>query len=155
TGSMRGMRRETFMTFTPTNAGSRADHPGPCVTSWGGDGPPISFGIARAQRDHAGAGIDHGDFDPPVQFPALLRAIGADRICADDPHHVDTAGIHAGVDQRIADRSGPAFAKAVTKRMILAGFDEGLQYQSLIRIPSRPRGHELDLLLALRANVCG
>src|SRR5262245_29397889 len=41
----------------------------------------------------------------------------------------------------------------MTKRMILAGLDVGLQHESLIRIPSRPRGHEVDLLLALRANV--
>src|SRR5262249_8799226 len=102
----------------------------------------------------AGARVDHGDLDSTVQLPTLLRAVGTDGVRADHLRHLDTTGIDTGRDQRTADRSRAAFAEAVTKRMTLADLDVGLQHESLIRVPSRPRGDELDLLPALRANVC-
>ena len=149
------LRRETLTNFIPTEQQGPGGRPGPWLTSWGGDGPPVSFGIARGQRDHGGARVDHGDLDSTVQLSALLRTVGANGIRADHLHHLDPTGIDAGGDQRIADRSRPALAKAVSKRVILADLDVGLQHESLIRVPSRPRGHELDLLPALRTNVCG
>src|SRR5262245_6273050 len=126
----------------PTNGRVQGRSPWTRVTSWGRDGPPKTFGIARAQRDHAGARVDRCDLDSTVQLPTLLRAVGTDGVRADHLRHLDTTGIDTGRDQRIADRSRAAFAEAVTKRMILADLDVGLQHESLIRVPSRPRGDE-------------